>query len=83
MTFENGFEFNGIKYGWHKKKLFRLPIQIGKRFYSLKEMKMREKGKVWNIYNHPMTINQLKDLTNKQGKVDWEVVEFKNNDTPF
>ncbi len=82
MIFKKGFEFNGVKYGWNKKNLYRLPVQIGKRFYAIKKMKQQLIGTtwVWNVYKHTMTKNQLKQLTKD---VNWKVKENISPDCPF
>lgn len=82
MQFKYGFEFNRLKYGWHKKELYRLPCLIGARYYSLKKMKSHLIGTTlcWNIYKHKMTKNQLEKLT---VKVNWKIESLKNSDVPF
>jgi len=39
FTFRYGFEINSMKYGWYKKKLYRLPSNIKLRNHSFKEVK--------------------------------------------
>jgi len=38
IKFTYGFNFNDVSYGWLKKELYRLPQNIGQRFYPLKKM---------------------------------------------
>lgn len=38
MIFTKGFEINGMLYGWHRKELYRLPSEIGLRYYPLRQL---------------------------------------------
>ena len=83
MDFQFGFEFSGVRYGWKDKKLYRLPCVIGKRSYSLKEIKPVMVGvtKCYNVQKNKITQNKLKLLTKK---VKWTVaIVEENQDCPF
>jgi hypothetical protein len=45
ITFRHGFEYKGQPYGWHEKKLYRLPFASGKRHYGLKQLNIINVGK--------------------------------------
>lgn len=81
MVFSYGFELNGIKYGWHRRHIYRLPYHDGKRFFSLREIKPFRTGTAvcYNIKKVKYTMGRLKTLTTK---VQWEVNNISNQDVP-
>lgn len=66
IRFKYGFEVNGFIFGWNKKDLYRLPVFINKRSYSLKKLnKININGKLngYRVNTKPKTIKQLQELT--------------------
>lgn len=82
IVFNFGFTFNGVNYGWHQKKLHRLPFIRNQRSYGLKIINPILVGSTicYNIQREKLTINRIKDLTKK---VDWKIEEIKTDDCPF
>jgi len=39
MQFKHGFIYMGVRYGWNKKQLYRLPFNRNLRHYDLKLIK--------------------------------------------
>lgn len=65
MTFEYGFEINGIFFGWHEKKLYRLPSIIGNRFYGFRLVSPIKVGNSigYRVNRKTKSISQLKSIT--------------------
>ena len=83
MKFFFGFTLDDVVYyGWHDKKLYRLPFTRLGREYGLKEIKPFQKVAVYNIQKNQMTIGKLKLLT-KKFDVPKEIVIVKSDDCPF
>ena len=82
MEFKYGFEYLGVRYGWNKKQLYRLPFISNNRSFDLKEIKPILIGSttVYNIQRNKLTINKLKQRTES---VDWYVKILKLEDCPF
>lgn len=83
MQFNFGFTYNGVRYGWSKKQLYRLPFNKGFRNYNLKLIKPVIIGSTtcYNLQRNKVTISRVKILTEK---VDWKVlVEVKSDYCPF
>jgi hypothetical protein len=82
IKYKYGFEFKGFLYGWKDKKLFRLPIEKGKRFYSLKEVKEIKVGnkKGYNVGRVKKTIDQLKEITIF---INYKHQQIKDSECPF
>ena len=67
IKYKYGFDFNGILYGWKSKELYRMPQNIGKRFYPLKQLEL----KTWNngltrgylVGKKRKSLEQLKAMT--------------------
>ena len=79
-----GVSYNGILYGWHEKELYRLPINIGSRYFGLKKL---SKVKVGNNYGYRLsqkayTISQLQEITCLLVE-PFIINEIKNESTPF
>lgn len=68
IKFKYGFDYKGIKYGWNKKKLFRLPtFTNAKRSLTLKELStidIRNK-KGYRVARDKKTIDQLMEITER------------------
>ena len=83
LVFKYGFELKGMKYGWYKKKLYRLPSTINFRNYTLKEMSEILIG--YNIGFRLMkkkyTIKQLKEITIPILELKIDLI--KQEDLPF
>ena len=78
-----GIEIGGLRYGWLKKKLFRLPYSRNNRYYYLKEITPKNyNGKIYYILNRQIkSISVLKTLTKD---VYWELdIPKKSEDCPF
>ncbi len=82
IQFKYGFIYKGVRHGWYKKKLYRLPFERNKRTFGLKIVpsyvfKITE---VFNIQRTKLTLNRLKSLT---VCVDWSVEVFLVDEIPF
>lgn len=55
----------GITYGWHNKKLYRLPCKIGLRYYCLKKLTLVPIGRKfgYRLSQKAFTTDQLKQMT--------------------
>jgi len=82
MEFKYGFTYNGTRFGWKNKKLYRLPFEANNRSYGLKEIKPLLTGTTicYNIRKNRFTINALERMTEE---VDWKVKVIKSEDCPF
>jgi hypothetical protein len=82
MQFNYGFEYMGVRYGWNKKQLYRLPFIRNKRSFNLLLVKPFVIGSttVYNIQRTKVTINRLKKLTKD---VSWELELVSVVDCPF
>lgn len=82
IQFKYGFIYRGVRHGWYKKKLFRLPFERNKRTFGLKEIPFYcfKATIVYNVQRTKLTINRLKFLTEK---VDWNVEVFLEDEIPF
>ncbi len=80
MNFKYGFLYQGVKYGWFKKDLYRLPFTKGKRSYGLKKIHPVRLGKVYNLQRGQKTIAQMQLMTIP---VDWKVIIHSGKDCPF
>lgn len=77
---KHGLNYNGIIYGWIKKKLYRLPYfnTKTKRSYDLKEVK--------EIGNHYLIArNKVNKITvkNKTTVINTEIIMYNEQLTPF
>lgn len=72
ITFTEGFEHKGAKFGWHKKKLYRLPLDAGRNYYSMMEIPAKEFNGVlcYRCRGDRLTINKAREMT---VKVLWEI----------
>lgn len=80
MRFNKGFTYMGKPYGWHKKRLYKLPYKHPNinRWYNLLEVaKWGNKGFI--LGNHRKSYAQLKQMTTD---ID-EVVIEEWGDVPF
>ena len=78
LNFKYGFEINGISYGWHDKKLYRLPFKSGLRWYGLKEITRKEWG--YTVGRKKIGINRLKQMTHE---IDITIKIVSDNSMPF
>jgi hypothetical protein len=83
IKFNYGVKFKNILYGWHNKKLYRLPY-INKNYnFPLKELSLISIGNKYGyrLSGKKKTINQLKELTNL---INFTYIDYSNNeDLPF
>ena len=70
MIFENGFEYEKIKYGWLGNRLFRLSYTNNGRTFSIREIKPRniKHTTCYVIRQKSFTRGRLLGFTKK---VDW------------
>lgn len=82
MNFRYGFEYLGVRYGWSKKQLYRLPFIRNNRSYDLKLIHELVIGSttVYNIQRRKLTINKIKAITIK---VDWKAEVIEEQICPF
>lgn len=80
MIFKYGFTFMGVRYGWSKKQLYRLPFERGKRTYGLKKINPIRGAKVYNLQRTQKTIAHVKLMTKE---VNWNVDIVTDPDCPF
>lgn len=83
--FKYGFDYGGIRYGWNKKKLFRLPtFTESKKSLPLKELNLIDVGnkKGYRVSGDRKTIDQLMEITER---IDYtyEVSGNGSDDCPF
>ena len=81
IHFSYGFEIGGKKYGWHEKKLWRLPYSENGRFYELNELKSQNNNGThgYVINNKFLSLKAIKELTTN---VDEEITII-SKDCPF
>lgn len=73
IKFVKGFEVQGVKYGWKKGKLYRLPYLNGVRFYPLKEVESMSfsNGSLYYLIRRTrFSTGKLLAITQD---VDWEI----------
>jgi hypothetical protein len=73
IKFVKGFEVQGVKYGWKKGKLYRLPYMNGVRYYPLKEVECMSfsNGTIYYLIRRTrFSTGKLLSLTKD---VDWEI----------
>ncbi len=66
IDFKYGFEYKGFLYGWHKKKLYRLPsIAKDERKYSIKKLNLIDIGesKGYRLKRDKLTVTQCVERT--------------------
>ncbi len=82
MKFNYGISIGGIRYGWNKKELYRLPFNKGTKSFSLRKLKEIDIGRKtgYLLDQKKYTLSQLEEITNL---VDWEVNRLKSPDCPF
>lgn len=82
MKFNYGFEYMGVRYGWSKKQLYRLPFIRSNRSYDLKLISPIVIGSttVYNVQRNKITINRIKSFTKT---VNWDVEVLEIPDCPF
>jgi hypothetical protein len=78
VRFKYGFIHDNKVYGWKDKQLFRLPQQIGLRFYGLKECKPWKDGFV--LGSSRKSLSQLQSMTIL---IDKEIQVITDPDCPF
>lgn len=84
IKFKYGFEIDGFLFGWNKKDLYRLPVFINKRAYSLKKLNKIKIGKKtgYRVYTKFRTIEQLRELT-EVINYDYVINGNGNSDCPW
>lgn len=83
IVFKFGFEYKGVRYGWHKKNLYRLPfVSSNNKNYDLKVIYPFVIGSTlcYNIQRDKLTINRLKGMT---VATNWEHELIIEDDCPF
>ena len=82
MRFTKGFTYQNKPYGWHDKKLYKLPYKHHdiNRWYNLLECAEWE-GKGYFLGNQRKSFAQLKQMTNEIEEVNLKV--DKESDCPF
>jgi len=82
IVYNFGFEYKGVRYAWKDKKLFRLPYIKNNRSYGFKEIPFYcfKSTIVYNIQRTKLTINRLKELTEK---IKWTHDFIIDDDCPF
>ena len=82
IEFKLGFVYKGVRHGWYKKKLYRLPFERNKRTFGLKEidMKVYKSTPIYAVQKDKKTYNKLKEKT---VLVDWSVDVFVEDKIPF
>ena len=82
IKFEFGLTFDGVIYGWKRKKLYRLPQIIGKGFYPLIELTLINvgNGKGYNLKRKKKSLKQIKDMTIF---IDYKYQDIKDENCPF
>ena len=82
IEFKQGFIYKGVRHGWKKGKLYRLPFERNKRTFGLKEidMKVYKSTAIYTVQRDKRTYNKLKEKT---VFVDWSVDVFVEDEIPF
>jgi len=77
LRFKYGFTFKTLKYGWHEKKLYRLPCTSYNRTFVLKEVPVIRIGNKdgYCCVKVKKTIDQLKEITKPIKEVVIEITE--------
>lgn len=81
MDFRYGFEIESRKYGWFRRKLYRLPYSKNGTDYAMRQIMPGRIGKttVYSIAGRKRTIGNLKAIT---VPVKWKANNFKHRDIP-
>jgi len=81
IIFGFGFSVNDINYGWHKKKLYRLPYSKDGRYYELLELKQQRNTGVLGYFVRRafLSMKQLELITHKI----YQEVSILKSDIPF
>lgn len=74
-----GFEYQGKKYLWHKKELYRLPFDSKLRFYKLKKV-ARWSDRGYILGSSRKSFGQFKCMTID---VPWQFPVEDHSDLPF
>lgn len=82
MEFKYGFEYIGVRYGWNKKHLYRLPFVRNNRSFDLLIIKpfLIGASTVYNIQRNKFTINKLQQRTIL---VNWKIEILEPGNCPF
>jgi hypothetical protein len=73
IKFVKGFEIDGVRFGWKKGKLYRLPYKNGVRYYPMKEVEcasLKRGSLFYLIRRERFTTSKLLSITKD---VDWEI----------
>ena len=81
-VFKFGFSFNGMRFGWCKRELYRLPQTYNNRFYCLKKLNEITIGNKigYRVNRKKLTINQLEAITLS---IEPIIINSNNEDLPF
>lgn len=84
IKFVKGFEVEGVKYGWKKGKLYRLPyLKNNKCFYPMREVEIgnyKNGTLFYLIRRERFSTGKLLSITKD---VDWEIeVQEQHEDLP-
>ena len=79
-----GISYNEILYGWYEKELYRLPINIGSRYFGLKKLTKVPIGNNfgYRLSQRAFTISQLQEITCLLIE-PFIINEIKDESTPF
>jgi len=82
INFKYGFEYNGFLFGWHKKKLYRLPSTSGNRLYGIKKLSPIKVGnhQGYRIKREKIAIRKLVHITTD---INVAVKILKNKNIPL
>ena len=82
LKYKYGIDFEGMKYGWDKGILFRLPQTIGKNYYPLKKLTLIKVGcQMGYLLNRKRkSLPQLKSMTIY---INFELQIIEDENLPF
>lgn len=83
LQFRYGFNINGVPYGWHEKKLYRLPYTNKSNMnFELKEIKQIMVGNNvgYSFKGKRYTLKQLEQLTTA---INYNYNQITDKDCPF
>jgi len=82
IEFKQGFIYKGVRHGWKKGKLYRLPFERNKRTFGLKEidMKVYKSTPIYTVQRDKLTFLKLKGRTES---ISWKVDVLIDDEYPF
>jgi hypothetical protein len=82
LHFTSGFKHKSWLYGWHNKKLYRLPQFSNNYFYPLKEIPKINVGKTWGYRIKRDKLSWMQ-IQSKTILIDVKIDIIKDSNTPF